>query len=328
MMETAESTIIPINLANLSRLAQRLQISTSKLKDVAENAESFYDPFDLAPKSRWFSRKTGKATRPIDRPTGELVRVQSRINSEILSPILMPEHIFGAVSSRTIFGNASCHRGAKLLITLDIKQCFPSITPRHVYGVWSRALGCSPAISKLLTTLTTFQRRLPQGAPTSPALANILIWSMDHPVRSLCASLGVAYSTWLDDLAFSGPHCRQIVQPAIEAFRAEGLGFSHRKIKIMGPHETKKLTGTRLGTKAIRVPAEYCSQVRAGIHNLKVGRVEDYEMERYLRQLVGRVRYIDGVSTVDGRPLRVQLRKALDSVPPEHRPLLEAFLAS
>lgn len=239
----------------------------------------------------------------------------------------MPEHIFGAVSRRTIFGNAGCHQGAKLLVTLDIKQCFPSMNPKHVYRVWSSTLGCSPEISKILTMLTTYDRRLPQGAPTSPALANLLIWSIDEPIRALCASLGLAYSTWLDDLAFSGERAREIIQPMIEIFQGEGLAFSHRKIRIMGARETKNLTGTRLGRKTVRVPSTFCSQVRAGIHNLKIGRVEDSEIERYVHQLIGRLRYIDGVSAIDSRPLKLQLQRAMSLIPPEHRPPLSAFLA-
>src|ERR1039458_87400 len=315
-----------LNLGNLARLAQRLQVSAAKLKDLAKSAPLYYDPFDLEPKKRWFPQKPSKAPRPIDRPTGELLRLQSRIQSVLLSPILMPEHIFGAVSHRTIAGNAGCHHGAKVLVTLDIKQCFPSITPRHIYKVWSSTLGCSPEISKLLTMLTTFQRHLPQGAPTSPALANLLIWSIDRQVRTQCSSLGITYSTWLDDLAFSGNEARQIIQPAIETFRAEGLAFSHRKIKVMGPRSTKNLTGTRAGNRTIRAPKAYCAKIRAGIHNLQAGRVEQHEVGIYIEQLLGRLRYVNGVSTADARPLQRQLAAAMPFIPKEHQPPLRTFL--
>jgi hypothetical protein len=327
-MDIDEFQVTPLRLGNLARLAQRLQISQARLKELAEGAYSYYEPFDLATKSRWFSKKELKKPRPIDRPTGELVALQSRINSELLSPILMPEHIFGAVKRRTIFGNAGCHQGAKLLVTLDVKQCFPSITPRHIYSVWSKTLGCSPKIAKLLTMLTTFERRLPQGAPTSPALANLLIWSIDKRVRIECERLGVVYSTWLDDLAFSGDEARALIQIAVETFRTEGLKFSHRKIKIMGPKEVKTLTGTRAGRDVIRVPAPYCSQVRAGIHNLKVGRVVQHDLGIYIEQLLGRLRYINQVCPADARPLKLQLDSTLPFVPFEYRTSLKVFVDS
>jgi hypothetical protein len=304
-------------------------VSPSRLKCLAESADTYYVPFELAARPRWFQRKgADKKPRPIDRPTRELLSLQKQINQEFLSPILMPSHIFGAVGGRSIFGNAGCHRGAKLLVTLDIKQCFPSITPRHIYRVWSSTLGCSPEVSRLLTALTTFQRRLPQGAPTSPALANLLIWSLDFPVRKECQSLGVVYSTWIDDLAFSGGEARNLIQFTIETFRKEGLKFSHRKIRIMGPKDVKSLTGTRFGNTKIRVPATYCSQVRAGIHNLETGKVESQELGAYAEQLLGRLRYINQVCPVDAQPLKIQLSKALLLIPPPYRAGFQTFLQS
>ena len=93
-MDIDEFQVTPLRLGNLARLAQRLQISQARLKALAESAHLYYEPFDLAAKSRWFSKKEPKKPRPIDRPTGELVALQSRINSELLSPILMPEHFW------------------------------------------------------------------------------------------------------------------------------------------------------------------------------------------------------------------------------------------
>ena len=329
MMGTDELGVTPLRLGNLRRLAQRLGSSPTRLSEIAENARSYYDPFELDPSPRWFQRKgLDKKARPIDRPTGELLSLQKRINAELLKPILVPPHIFGAVSGRSIFGNAECHRGADLLVTLDIKQCFPSITPCHIYGVWSSALGCSPKVSRLLTALTTFQRRLPQGAPTSPALANLLIWSIDGPVRNRCLSLGVTYSTWIDDLAFSGTEARQLIQFTIELFRERGLRFSHRKTTIMGPNEVKMLTGTRFGGISLRAPSAYLSQVRAGIHNMTAGKVEPAEFGPYTQQLLGRLQYVNRICPTDARPLKNLLTKGLTLIPSPYRTGFQQFLQS
>ncbi|HEU5340423.1 reverse transcriptase family protein [Edaphobacter sp.] len=327
-MENNEQTIQPLRLGNLARLAQRLGTSVERLQELAGNAQLFYDPFDLSAKRQWFSKKEPKKPRPIDRPTGPLLALQSNIYQELLHPILMPEHIFGAVPQRTIFGNAECHRKASLLITLDVKQCFPSITPKHVYRVWSVVLGCSPMIAKLLTKLTTYRRRLPQGSPTSPALANLLIWSIDAGIRSECARLGVMYSTWLDDLAFSGSNARQLIQITVGQFRQEGLKFSHRKITIMGPRDTKTLTGTRAGLHAVRVPRTYIGQVRAGIHNLAEGRVAPQDYAKYVEQLIGRLRYIHKVCPADSRSLKAQLQTVMSALPVHHRAVFELFSKS
>jgi RNA-directed DNA polymerase len=326
-MDTDELEITPLRLGNLKRLAQRLGSSPNRLTEIAENARSYYDPFELEPSPRWFQRNgLAKKPRPIDRTTGELLSLQKQINKELLKPILMPPHIFGAVSRRSIFGNAECHHGANLLVTLDIKQCFPSITPRHIYRVWSSTLGCSPKASSLLTALTTFQRRLPQGAPTSLALANLFIWSIDGPLRNRCNSLGVIYSTWIDDLALSGTGARKLIQFTIELFRDESLKFSRRKTTIMGPNEVKTLTGTRFGDVSIRVPSGYLSQVRAGIHNMTAGKVKPAEFGIYTQHLLGRLQYLSRICPADARPLKDQLSRALPFIPFAYQAEFQEFL--
>jgi hypothetical protein len=209
-------TIKRLNIAHEKSLALHLGCSIEELQQLAESAKNFYKPFEAVPKLRPFARKPPKKPRPIDNPTGNLKKIQERINKALLEPMLLPEHVFGGVKHRSIIGNAQRHQGASVLVTLDIRQCFPSVTNAHIYSVWANVLGCSPTVASLLTKLTTFKRHLPQGAPTSPALANIFIWSVDGPIREKCVELGVEYSTWIDDLAFSGDNARAIIQSAVE----------------------------------------------------------------------------------------------------------------
>ena len=83
-------------------------------------------------------------------------------------------------------------------------------------------------------------------------LANLFIWMIDAPIRTACEELGVVYSTWIDDLAFSGERARELIQIGAETLRANGLRISRKKVHIMGPRAAKFITGTRLGTVAIR----------------------------------------------------------------------------
>jgi hypothetical protein len=225
----------------------------------------------------------------------------------LLEPILLPEHVFGAVKHRSIIGNAQRHNGAPVLVTLDIRQCFPNVTNAHVYRVWANVLGCSPSVASLLTNLTTFNRHLPQGAPTSPALANIFIWSVDGPIREKCTELGVEYSTWIDDLAFSGDNARAIIQVVVEALRVNGLRISHKKTAIMGNGQTKALTGTRLGSHSLRAPKQICDRARAGIHNLERGLVAEHEKDAYCRKLSALIMHIHRICPKDSVGLENRL---------------------
>ncbi|MGA8236364.1 MAG: reverse transcriptase family protein [Candidatus Sulfotelmatobacter sp.] len=281
------------------RLADVLRIPPGRLEEVAGSADANYSPFMLAKPPRPFERCYVPQSRPIDNPLQDLKWIQRRIYRRLLKPICFPSHILGAVSSRSVMDNAERHLSSALLVTLDVRQCFPSITNAHVYRVWSEFLGCSPPVSRLLTRLTTFERHLPQGAPTSPLLANIFIWMIDGPIRAICEQFLVSYSTWIDDLAFSGERSRDLIEPSISLLAAHGLRVKREKIRIMGPRAIKLLTGTRLGSREVRAPREKISRVRSGIHNLRVGLVPPNDEERYVIGLVGQIRFIHQVCPRD-----------------------------
>jgi len=280
---------------------------------VATEVKIHYKPFDYFRKPKPFGHELPKKARPIDNPTGPLKEIQRAINRNLLRPIVLPDHIFGAVPHRSIIGNAQRHHGTPLLVTLDIRQCFPSITNLHIYRVWSRVLGCAPKIARLLTVLTTFKRRLPQGAPTSPFLANLFIWSIDEGIRQECHRLNVNYSTWIDDLAFSGDNARDMIQIAVRELRHHGLRLSHNKIRIMGPRSTKNLTGTRLGRQIVRAPKELRDRARAGIHNVNSPAATDFEFGSYVTSLRGLINHIERLCPKDAADLKEMLNSTLAS---------------
>ena len=259
---------------------------------------------------RPFQTASPSKPRPIDNPKQGLSFVQKRIYRSLLRPVCFPEHVLGAVPKRSVRDNAERHLRSNLLVTLDIRQCFPSITNQHVYQVWANLLGCSPPVAKLLTELTTFNRHLPQGAATSPALANLFIWMIDERIRVLCQDLSVTYSTWLDDLAFSGERARELIQPAVEVLASHGLRVKREKIRIMGPRAVKALTGTRLGFQKIRAPKDKLSRVRSGIHKLRSGLVADQDAERFIKGLVGQLRFIHQICPDDVTFYASELKEA------------------
>lgn len=299
--EVEELAIAKLNIPSPAVLADRLGISLKRLVEVASQAGLFYSPFDLAPRQRPFQKEPSRKIRHIDRPGGHLKFVQRRIERTLLHPILFPPHIFGAVRSRSICDNASFHLGAPLLVTIDIRSCFPTISNKAIYRTWTSTLGCSARVASLLTRLTTFERRLPQGAPTSPALANLFIWSIDEPIRAECARLGIKYSTWIDDLAFSGERAREIIEFAVRALAREGLAVSRRKIKIMGPRATKLLTGTRLGSERVRAPRDQTSRLRAALYKIEHREPLPISEDEYLESLRSQIKHVERVCPDDIR---------------------------
>jgi RNA-directed DNA polymerase len=315
--EEVVAGIEKLHILSVNRLADILKIPRETLVKLSVQPESNYAPFQTLGRSRPFQNEPPTKLRPIDNPREQLSLAQRRIYRRLLKPICFPEHILGAVPKRSVRDNAMRHLdSATVLVTLDIRQCFPSVTNTHVYSVWRQLLDCSTPVASLLTRLTTFRRRLPQGAATSPFLANLFIWMVDEPIRRRCEELGVAYSTWIDDLAFSGDRAREMIQVAASVLGAQGLRLKRDKIKIMGPTAIKLLTGTRLGGQQVRAPKEKLSRVRSGIHKLRTGLVTGQDEEKYIRGLVAQLRFIhqlcpgdvgryagDLMAVTKGRPL-------------------------
>jgi len=247
--------------------------SRLELRDLAANAIHFYKPFPLKTAPRRFAKKIEPIKkRWIDNPIDPLKAIQSRVHERILSPLLMPEHLLGGVKGKSIWDNALLHLGARCLVTIDIKNFYPSITPSHIRSVFQNTLNCSPSVAVLLTGLTTCRSRLPQGAPTSPLLANLVLSSFDGEIRSVCHEHEIRYSSWVDDLAFSGHSPAQVIEPVIATLAKAGFQVSHRKIKRMGAGAKKVLNNLVLG-KFVTVRKQYRARIRAGIHNFKCGKV-------------------------------------------------------
>jgi len=299
-----------LDILSPRRLADVLKIPPGTLEKIAESIGACYKPFALAKLPRPFERDYSPKLRPIDNPIQDLKWIQQRIYRRLLKPICFPSHILGAIPKRGVMDNAERHLGATLLVTLDVRQCFPSITNIHIFRVWSEFLGCSPPVARLLTQLTTFDRHLPQGAPTSPLLANLFIWMIDEPIRNLCEQLFVDYSTWIDDLAFSGERARDLIEPAISLLASNGLKVKRDKIKIMGPSAIKVLTGTRLGSLQVRAPKDKIRRVRSGVHKLCTGLVPPNGEERYILGLVGQLRFIHQLCPRDASVYAGELKEA------------------
>ncbi len=324
--EEVAPVVEKLQILSVNRLADTLKIPREKLVSLSTAPEQNYSPFMSVKPPRPFQKLPLSKPRPIDNPLQELRWVQKRIYRRLLKPICFPEHILGAVPKRSVRDNAERHLNSTLLVTLDIRQCFPSITNLQVYRVWAELLGCSPPVAKLLTELTTFGRHLPQGAATSPLLANLFIWMIDEAIRRMCHQLSVAYSTWIDDLAFSGERARDLIQPAIGVLAAHGLRVKRGKMKIMGPDAIKLLTGTRLGSQQIRAPKEKLSRIRSGIYKLRTGLVEKRDEERFILGLVGQLRFINQISPNDVSAYARELRDASKDRPLDRHS--EKFLAA
>jgi hypothetical protein len=281
-----------IGILSLRDLEFRLGFNRNVLLDTADTAPQFYRPFT----------KRGSKPRLIDNPTGILKVIQARIQSNLLAKIPLPTHIQGGVSKRSPITNATKHLNANTVVTLDICKCFPSITNRQVFRAWRKIFGCSPTIAHILTKLTTFERHLPQGAPTSTTLANIVLSEIDDRIGTLSKARNVTYSRFVDDLIFSGTDARSVINEVVRILKMDGFRIPHAKMKVMGPRSRHQITGI-VANRKLGIPREQQAKIRAAIQQLK----RSNRPTRELRSLLGRITFVSQVNPMVGASLKKML---------------------
>ena len=133
------------------------------------------------------------------------------------------------------------------------------------------------------------------------------MWMIDEPIRRACRDRDVVYSTWVDDLAFSGSHARDLISIAARVLQGEKLTISRSKVRIMGPRDVKLITGTRLGRYGVRAPKDKLLRIRSGIHKLSSEQMTLDDQTKFVQGLVAQLRYIDRLNPKDAGSLASHL---------------------
>jgi len=273
---------------------------------------------------RWV-RKAGGGLRLIESPKQRLREIQRHLLATILNR--MPPHsaAHGFVRGRSAITFARDHSGSDLVIRLDLYDFFGSITAGRIYGVF-RTAGYPESVAHTLTGLATnvlplavwseapspvqtsgplhehfmFGKRLatphlPQGAPTSPALANLCAHGLDRRLAGLAESAGLRYSRYADDLAFSGSPNRATVQRLIELIRAiaheEGFRVNESKTVVMGNGHRQRVAGVVVN-RTPNVDRVAYDRLRATLHNVAINGLDAENRNghpRFAEHLAGRV---------------------------------------
>lgn len=191
-------------IGSIGDLEQRLGIKRGELRELLGRRSELYQPYDTPKKKHPYpgTKRLAKLAagppkmRHIDNPVKQLKDLQRKVLRRILNLVELPDYMFGAVAGKTLIDHAARHvkNQQTALVRMDISAYYPSINCGHVYFVWNVVLGCPPPIAAILTQLTTFEFHLPQGAPTSPAIANILLASIYAPVCLASEQKGLTIS--------------------------------------------------------------------------------------------------------------------------------------
>jgi RNA-directed DNA polymerase len=231
-------------LRSMRHLADLLGTGRVALEDLAEHAGGYYSrSFDMR-------REQGKGKwRHIDSPDTTLKQIQRKIHAKLLRPIVFPPEYCGGIAGRSTKDNAAGHVGQPLVVCMDLKNCFPSISNQKVFSAVKDTFRASDKVAGVLTKLTTYERRLPQGAPSSPMLANLVLFPMYAEISELAARLECGTSYYVDDITVSGPNAARAIDGIVATARRHGFALSARKKRVLPAHVQQSITGIVVNRK-------------------------------------------------------------------------------
>ena len=171
-------------------------------------------------------------------PSQSLKKIQRRILRRLLAGLKAHTAAVGFEKGKSIVTGARQHTGKAVVLRFDIVDFFPSTSRTRVYKYF-RCIGWNRRVAKLLCRLVTHENSLPQGAPTSPRLSNLVNYSMDHCIEKFVAQYDGTYTRYADDITVSFPDPDWDLDEIIDGV--------FRRIRWNGyrPHLGKKLNVSR-----------------------------------------------------------------------------------
>ena len=273
-------------------------------------------------------KKSDGDYRLLESPKTRLKSIQQRISEKIISLVKVHSAAHGFVKGKSCKTHAANHTGKRFLFVFDLQQCFQSTQWYQIYRVFDD-IGYSKSISQYLSHLSTHQcyvnhpalkkfltdhilrlktKHLPQGAPGSPALSNLVLYHLDKRLTGLAKRLQLTYSRYADDLAFSGNHrrCWKFLEPLVGAIcLEEGFQLNHRKSRILKSAQRQKLTGIVVNQKT-NIDRRYYDRLKAILHNCQrygLRSQNRLNLPNFRAYLLGSIQYVKSLNPDKGEKL-------------------------
>lgn len=253
-----------LNIRSKKHLALRLGIPLAVLENLATFRVLQYEA------SRSHPKKDSTKPRTIDAPRRLLKKVQQRINRRLLQPLWLPEIIHGYRPGRSVKTALLPHQGNPFLWIADVRDFYPSVSSRAVYSMFER-LGCTPDVARLLTQLSTHRYRLPQGAPTSPSLANLYLRlsGVARRLEGIADRHQLALTIFGDDIIVSRKTPFRGLEGQLTAAVLEaGLRLNQAKTIYLKPGTQHRVLGAITDSRGaeLDVPRHYRRQLARLLH--------------------------------------------------------------
>lgn len=268
---------VPPELASETTLLAHLGVSPKELKKIWWYRGAMYTAFAV-------SKKSG-TPRLITAPDNRLKMLQRKLAALLDQLYRARNPVHGFVPGRSIKSNAAAHMNRRHVVNLDLQDFFPTITENRVRGVL-RSLGVGSRVSEIIARLCCYNGHLPQGAPTSPVLSNMICYRLDSELLQIAKAARAIYTRYADDISFS------TFQPPVGLFEAaippsgrfapealaanliaavtnNGFAINPGKAHYADRHARRMITGLKIN-ELINVDRRYVRNIRAVLHSVEI----------------------------------------------------------
>lgn len=296
---------VPV-IYNLRHLRKLLQIKKKdQEKFFGKKRQQSYKTFVIP-------KKTG-GVRNIEAPDEELKKIQRWIKDNILDKFEVSPHAKGFVKNKSIYDNAVLHTNKKLVINLDLKDFFPSITYSDIFKTF-KYIGYTTEVSHLLTQLCTNGNNvLPQGSPASPNLSNLVCLKLDKRLSKLAQTNNFTYTRYADDITISGDRKIKFnLNIILKIIEEEKFNINTKKTRLQYSNQRQEVTGLIVNkkvsiTKALRKELEsaiyYCKRYGVVSHMQRI----DCNKSFYKEHLYGIAYFVKMINETKGNNYLKQL---------------------
>jgi len=309
-----------VSIEKPAELCKALKETFTQLETIMNNPQ--YESFSI--------KKKRGGYREIFAPDKDLKRIQKQINFYLQAYYfcIKPKEVHGFVinacklkSNMNIVNNALLHTNKKHVLNIDLKDFFPSISSKQIIDLFaSPYFNFNQQLSTALTLLTTYQGRLPVGAPTSPVLSNFICLHLDYDIIDFCIKNKLTYSRYADDLTFSSNTVitQDNLLDIINIIKKNNFSVNDKKVRLKSSNRRQIVTGLTVNEK-VNVDRKLLKKCRAMLHDLKTNgletavkrhfkleNVEQSHKAKFVYQLEG---YISFIGQVRGKTDELYLKQ-------------------
>lgn len=267
---------IPVELADEPTLLAYLGMSPKELTKSWWGRARMYEHFQIA--------KGPSKIRLISAPDRRLKMLQQKLALLLDQLYVVRNPVHGFVSERSVKSNAEAHGRRRFLVNLDLQDFFPSITEKRVIGLLT-SLKVDLRVAEIVARICCLDNHLPQGAPTSPVLSNMICYRLDTELLRVARDARAIYTRYADDISLSsfqppaplfegtlpeaGRFAPELLTPALRAaIEQNGFTINPDKAHYADRNSRRIVTGVKINA-GLNVDRRYVRRIRAILHSIE-----------------------------------------------------------